>query len=86
MISEASLRLEPFEALDRTTEETSFVTEEKEDDLTIVRIKKFNFRPMTRDKKQAIIQLCDETAKNAAKALLCQDGDGLTFWGGGDII
>lgn len=45
-----------------------------------------NFRPMTRDKKQAIIQLCDETAKNAAKALLCQDGDGLTFWGGGDII
>ena len=43
------------DAFVRTTEETSFVTEEKEDDLTIVRIKKFNFRPMTRE--EAVLQM-----------------------------
>ena len=43
------------DAFTRTSEETSFVAEEKEDDLTIVRVKQFNFRPMTRE--EAVLQM-----------------------------
>ena len=43
------------DAFARTAEETSFVSEEKEDDLSIVRIKKFNFRPMSRE--EAVLQM-----------------------------
>ncbi len=43
------------DAFTRTVEETSFVTDEKEDDLSIARIKQFYFRPMTRD--EAVLQM-----------------------------
>ena len=43
------------DAFVRTTEETSFASDEKEDDLTIVRIKKFNFCPMSRE--EAVLQM-----------------------------
>ena len=43
------------DAFARTAEETSFVTEEKEEDLSIVRIKKFHFCPMSRD--EAVLQM-----------------------------
>ena len=36
-------------------EETSFVPEEAEDDLSIVRVKQFYFRPMTRE--EAVLQM-----------------------------
>ena len=39
----------------RTVEETSFVPEEAEDDLSIVRTKQFYFRPMTRE--EAVLQM-----------------------------
>ena len=42
------------DAFARTVEATSFV-EDKEDDMDIVRIKKFYFRPMTRE--EAILQM-----------------------------
>ena len=43
------------DAFTRVVEETSFVPEEKEDDLSIVKIKQFNFRPMTRE--EAVLQM-----------------------------
>ena len=43
------------DAFVRSVEETSFVADEKEDDLSIVRIKKFNFRPMNRE--EAVMQM-----------------------------
>jgi len=43
------------DAFVRTVEETSFAPEEKEDDLSIVRIKSFQFKPMTRD--EAVLQM-----------------------------
>ncbi len=43
------------DAFVRSVEETSFVTEEAEDDLSIVRIKSFYFKPMTRD--EAVLQM-----------------------------
>ena len=43
------------DAFARTAEETSFVQEETEDDLSIVRVKKFYFAPMTRD--EAVLQM-----------------------------
>ena len=43
------------DAFVRTADETSFVPEEKEDDLSIVRIKTFNFRPMSRE--EAVLQM-----------------------------
>ncbi len=43
------------DAFVRSVEETSFVTEETEDDLSIVRIKSFYFKPMTRD--EAVLQM-----------------------------
>ena len=43
------------DAFTRTADETSFVAEEKEEDLSIVRVKQFYFKPMTRD--EAVLQM-----------------------------
>ena len=43
------------DAFVRTADETSFAPEEKEEDLSIVRVKQFNFRPMSRD--EAVLQM-----------------------------
>jgi len=43
------------DAFTRTVEETSFISEEAEDDLSIVRVKQFNFRPMNRE--EAVLQM-----------------------------
>ena len=43
------------DAFARTAEETSFIPEEKEEDLRIVRIKQFYFKPMTRE--EAVLQM-----------------------------
>ena len=43
------------DAFVRTAEETSFVAEEKEDDFSIVRVKEFYFKPMTRE--EAVLQM-----------------------------
>ena len=43
------------DAFTRNVEETSFVVEEPEEDLSIARIKKFHFAPMTRE--EAVLQM-----------------------------
>ncbi len=43
------------DAFTRTAEETSFVPDEREDELRIVRIKQFYFKPMTRE--EAVLQM-----------------------------
>ena len=43
------------DAFVRTADETSFVEEEKEEDLSIVRVKEFYFKPMTRE--EAVLQM-----------------------------
>ena len=43
------------DAFVRTAEETSFAPEPEEDDLSIVRIKTFYFKPMTRE--EAVLQM-----------------------------
>ena len=43
------------DAFARTAEETSFTPEEKEEDLRIVRVKQFYFKPMTRE--EAVLQM-----------------------------
>ena len=43
------------DAFTRTVEETSFTPDEAEDDLSIVRVKSFYFKPMTRD--EAVLQM-----------------------------
>ena len=43
------------DAFTRTVEETSFIPEESEEDLSIVRVKQFNFRAMTRE--EAVLQM-----------------------------
>ncbi len=43
------------DAFTRTVEETSFAPEEKEEDLRIVRVKQFYFKPMTRE--EAVLQM-----------------------------
>ncbi len=43
------------DAFTRTTEETSFIPDEREDELRIVRIKQFYFKPMTRE--EAVLQM-----------------------------
>ena len=43
------------DAFVRSVEETSFTPEEAEDDLSIVRIKRFYFKPMTRE--EAVLQM-----------------------------
>lgn len=43
------------DAFSRTVEETSFADDEKEDDLSILRVKNFYFEPMTRE--EAVLQM-----------------------------
>jgi len=43
------------DAFTRTVEETSFAVEEPEEDLSITRVKKFNFAPMTQE--EAVLQM-----------------------------
>ena len=43
------------DAFTRTVEETSFIPEEAEEDLSIVRVKEFSFRDMTRE--EAVLQM-----------------------------
>ena len=43
------------DAFSRTVEETSFAVEEPEEDLSIARMKKFHFAPMTRE--EAVLQM-----------------------------
>ncbi len=43
------------DAFIRSAEETSFTPDEKEEDLSIVRVKSFYFKPMTRD--EAVLQM-----------------------------
>ena len=43
------------DAFTRTVEETSFAVEEPEEDLSIARVKKFHFSPMTRE--EAVLQM-----------------------------
>jgi len=43
------------DAFTRTVEETSFAPEEEEDDLSIVKVKKFPIQPMTRE--EAVLQM-----------------------------
>ena len=43
------------DAFSRSVEETSFVVEESEEDLSIVRVKEFYFKPMTRE--EAVMQM-----------------------------
>ena len=43
------------DAFTRTVEETSFIPEESEEDLNIVRVKNFYFKPMTRE--EAVLQM-----------------------------
>jgi len=43
------------DAFNRTTEETSFTADEAEEELKIVRVKNFYFKPMTRD--EAVLQM-----------------------------
>ena len=43
------------DAFVRTVEETSFTADEKEEDFRIVRVKQFNFRPMSRE--EAVLQM-----------------------------
>ena len=43
------------DAFTRTVEETSFAADEPEEDLSIVRIKKFHLKPMTRE--EAVLQM-----------------------------
>ena len=72
------------DAFARTAEETSFVADEPEEELTIVRAKKFYMRPMTRE--EAILQMNllehsffafrDEDADGAFAVVYCRnDGD-----------
>lgn len=49
------------DAFVRSVEETSFVAEEPETDLSIARIKKFAFRPMTREEAVLQMNLLDHT-------------------------
>ena len=49
------------DAFTRTAEETSFTADEPEADLSITRIKKFAFRPMTREEAVLQMNLLDHT-------------------------
>ena len=48
-------RPQRHDAFTRTVEETSFAPEETEEDLSIVRIKKFHMQPMSRE--EAVLQM-----------------------------
>ena len=60
------------DAFVRTTEETSFAVDEKEDDLSIVRIKQFYFRPMSRE--EAVMQM--NLLEHSFFAFRDEDNDG----------
>ena len=60
------------DAFTRSVEETSFVTDEKEDDLSIARIKQFAFRPMTRE--EAVLQM--NLLEHSFFAFRDEDNDG----------
>ena len=49
------------DAFTRTVEETSFTVEEPEADLSITRVKKFAFKPMTREEAVLQMNLLDHT-------------------------
>ena len=57
------------DAFARTAEETSFVADEPEEELTIVRAKKFYMRPMTRE--EAILQMYQAIAPSMKSVLQC---------------
>ena len=60
------------DAFTRTAEETSFAAEEKEEDLSIVRVKQFYFKPMTRD--EAVLQM--NLLEHSFFAFRDEDNDG----------
>ena len=60
------------DAFTRTVEETSFAVEEPEEDLSIARIKKFHFSPMTRE--EAVLQM--NLLEHNFFAFRDADGDG----------
>ena len=60
------------DAFSRTVEETSFVPEENEEDLSIVRIKKFPIQPMRRE--EAVLQM--NLLEHSFFALRDEDSDG----------
>ena len=60
------------DAFVRTVEETSFAPEEKEDDLSIVRVKQFQFKPMTRE--EAVLQM--NLLEHSFFAFRDEDNDG----------
>ncbi len=49
------------DAFTRSVEETSFTPEENEDDLSLVRVKKFYFNPMTREEAMLQMNLLEHT-------------------------
>ena len=60
------------DAFVRTAEETSFAVDEKEDDLSIVRVKEFYFRPMSRE--EAVMQM--NLLEHSFFAFRDEDNDG----------
>ena len=60
------------DAFTRSVEETSFVAEEPEDDLSIVRVKKFYMKPMTRE--EAVLQM--NLLEHSFFAFRDEDNDG----------
>ncbi len=60
------------DAFVRTAEETSFALDENEDDLSIVRIKQFYFRPMSRE--EAVMQM--NLLEHSFFAFRDEDNDG----------
>ena len=60
------------DAFSRTVEETSFVPEENEDDLSIVRIKQFHMQPMRRE--EAVLQM--NLLEHSFFAFRDEDSDG----------
>ena len=60
------------DALARTAEATAFAPEEEEDDLSIVRVKSFQFKPMTRE--EAVLQM--NLLEHSFFAFRDEDNDG----------
>ncbi len=60
------------DAFTRSVEETSFVVEEPEEDLSIVRVKKFHMKPMTRE--EAVLQM--NLLEHSFFAFRDEDNDG----------
>ncbi len=71
------------DAFSRTVEETSFIPDEGEDDLSIVRVKKFYFKPMTREEAAMQMNLLEhnffafrDEENNGAFAVVYRRNDG----------